>query len=514
MTAWTASSLGDALAVGLPEPGAVRVWAHARQPGVALLRAAVDDSPVAERPLRFTEESGCTAATTVSYPSGASQRIVVELLRDDRVVAMARARACPDAGTWKNQRLSFAVASCHQPFIDRGTFDPASLSMLRAARAQVEEDDVPFVLLMGDQLYTDAPKSRSLFDAKYAETLGVGDILECSAAEVRRLLHRRYRRFAGAPGFAELLASTATLPMPDDHEFIDNFGTHPDHATERWKAFRDGAMAAYRDFQGARATLAEVSGPSLDYCFGWGPVAVYGLDIRSNRVTRDGRTRPFTREQLGNLCRFMEEHGDYPVLAIMVSIPLVHASGGWADALASMLPKGSDAHERWSHESCIEARDALLAAIVDHAAAHPQQRIILLGGDVHAGAAYEVDFGLSGVQLLQLTSSPLSNEEGWVNARAGEFAATAVSTLELADGRHADVTRLRGLQAAVDQNPFGGLNMGMVDIETDARGVATIGLRLVSHDGEGRARTVFSTGPLGRRTDPERRVLGLSATPV
>ena len=88
--------------------------------------------------------------------------------------------------------------------------------MLRAARAQVEEDDVPFVLLMGDQLYTDAPKSRSLFDAKYVETLGVGDILECSAAEVRRLLHRRYRRFAGAPGFAELLASTATLPMPDD----------------------------------------------------------------------------------------------------------------------------------------------------------------------------------------------------------------------------------------------------------------------------------------------------------
>ncbi|MCR9160005.1 MAG: alkaline phosphatase D family protein [Nannocystaceae bacterium] len=509
MNAWMSSSLGDALAAGVPEHGAVRVWAHAARPGSARVRALADGKTIAEAPLEFAAESGCTAAVTLPCRGDTGGSIALQLIRDGEICATARARVCPAPGTWANQRLSFAVTSCHQPFTDEGALHPASMSMLDAACTQVETDEVPFILLMGDQLYTDAPASRSLFDARYAKTLGVDDILECSAARVREILHRRYARFAGAPGFARLLGSTATLPMPDDHEFIDNFGTHPDHATPRWRAFREGALAAYRDWQGARATLSELPGASLDYSFTWGPVAVYGLDVRSNRVTADGRTRPYTDEQLSNLRRFLEEHRRWPVLALMVSIPLVHASSAWTDAATSMLPKGSDVHERWSHESCVEARDRLLAAIVEHSAANAHQRVVLLGGDVHAGAAYEVDFAEDGVQLLQLTSSPLTNEEGWINAKAGELAARAVSTLDLADGRHAAVTRMRGLEPGVDHNPFGGLNMGLVDIETDARGVPTVGFRLVSHDGEGQPKTVFATGPLGRRPDPDRRILGL-----
>ena len=71
------------------------------------------------------------------------------------------------------------------------------------------------------------------------------------------------------------------------------------------------------------------------------------------------------------------------------------------------------------------------------------------------------------------------------------------------------VTPLRGRAEDVDKNPYGGLNMGIVDVSTDADGVATIGFRLIGHDGEGNPVTILDTGALGRRRDPERRVIGI-----
>jgi hypothetical protein len=244
----------------------------------------------------------------------------------------------------------------------------------------------------------------------------------------------------------------------------------------------------------------------LDYEFTWGPLAVYGLDIRSNRRTSEGKTQAYTERQLESLRAFLKRHGEMPALALMTSIPLVHAESQVVNAAARLLSLGSDLHERWSHSSCIEARDAVLALLLDHAQENPRQKIILLGGDVHSGSADQVDFEDCGVQMLQLTSSPLSNEEGWLNARAGELASLAVSALELADGRRAVVTTLRGRTKQLDCNPFGGLNVGFVDISTDAEGIATVSLRLVGHDGSGGPKPILDTGPLGRRPDPARGI--------
>ena len=510
MSAWDETSLGDAIVAGVAAEDRSRIWVHGARGGEVRVRARRGAEVVAEVPLILEAERGCTAATTLEMPGCAGERVELELVRDGRTVARARTRLCPGARAWANQRMTFAVASCHQPFTDAGEVHPASASMLEAARVQVEADDAAFVLLMGDQLYADAPASKSLFDPDYVASLGFEDILDLSAAEVRRVFQHRYERFAGVPGFSRLLASVGTIPMPDDHEFVDNFGTHPDHAGPRWRAFKQGALQAYRDHQGARTALAERPSDSLDYAFTWGPVAVYGLDIRSNRETAEGKTRAYTGQQLEDLRGFLARTADMPVLALMVSIPLVHVSSRWVDAAARVLPLGSDLHERWSHASCVEARDVLLGTILDHAVRNPRQKIILLGGDVHAGSAYQVDFADDGVQLLQLTSSPLSNEEGWLNARAGEAAAQALSSLELSDGRSATVTSLRGRSEDLDRNPYGGLNLGLVDISTDAEGLATIGLRLVGHDGEGRPKTLLDTGPLGRRRDPETSVLGLA----
>ncbi len=507
MSDWEELRLGDAVIAGVSFSDGIRVWAHGRESGRYELRGIVHGRCVCEVDIELSDEAGRTGAATLEVAGSAGELLEIQLCRHGEPLASCRARLRPEEGTWKNQHVSFAVASCHQPFTEQGELHPASTSMLAASAAQCVHDDVAFALLMGDQLYADAPQSKSLFDADYFASLREEEsILECSGSAVRKILQRRYERFMAVPGFAKLLASMATVPAPDDHEFIDNFGTHPDHGTQAWAAYKEGALQAYWDYQGSRASLAQAAPGSLDYAFEWGPLAVYGLDIRSNRVTSNGKTQAYSEQQLDALRTFLARHEQTPAFALMTSIPLVYVGSGWVDAAASVLPLGSDLHERWSHASCIEARDALLALLLEHAQRNPKQKIILLGGDVHAGSAYQIDFPDCGVQMVQLTSSPLSNEEGWLNARAGELAAQVVSSVELADGRCATVTSLRGRTEAVGRNPFGGLNVGFVDVRTNAEGVATVSFRLVSHDNSDQPQTVFETGPLGRRPDPGSKV--------
>ncbi len=504
MSDWEELRLGNTVAAGIASTERLRVWVHGSDAGTHELRAFAENQRcVAEATVELGEDGNRTAAATLQLTGCAGQRILVQLCREGQVLAACQARLCPGDDAWAHRHVSFAVASCHQPFSESGELLPAAVSMLDAAAAQCERDEVAFALLMGDQLYTDAPQSKSLFEPEYFASLDEGEsILACSSDRVRRILHRRYERFMAVPGFSKLLASVATIPMPDDHEFIDNFGTHPEHATAHWAAFKDGALQAYRDYQGTRACLDREDPDALDYGFTWGPLAVYGLDIRRNRATSEGKTQAFSDAQFEALRTFLSRHGDMPALALMNPIPLVHVESAWVNAAASLLSLGSDLHERWSHSSCIEARDALLALLLDHAQRNPKQKIILLGGDVHAGSAYQIDFPECGVQMVQLTSSPLSNDEGWLNARAGELAAQAVSSVELADGRRAIVTALRGQTPKTDRNPFGGLNLGIVDVSTNGEGVATISLRLVGHDGSGGPTTVLDTGALGRRPDP------------
>jgi hypothetical protein len=113
---------------------------------------------------------------------------------------------------------------------------------------------------------------------------------------------------------------------------------------------------------------------------------------------------------------------------------------------------------------------------------------------VHSGAAFSIAFE-HGVRIHQLTSSAISHHENILVAKACELASKTVTSIELPGGPNATVTLLRGVTPDRDRNPFGQLNIGLVDI-TDHADHIGIGLRLVSHDGEGRPVTVFDSGEI------------------
>jgi hypothetical protein len=160
-----------------------------------------------------------------------------------------------------------------------------------------------------------------------------------------------------------------------------------------------------------------------------------------------------------------------------------------------MLSQGSDVHERWSHESCIATRDLILRLLHTHATQNPTQTILLLGGDVHTGAAYRVDFQ-DGPRLFQLVSSAISNREQPIMSTVSEAASRAVRVVDADRLPNGEVRLLPGMDNGRSKNPFGGLNLGLVDVIDQGHHVA-IRQRLISYDeADGSPRAVFDSGVL------------------
>lgn len=428
------------------------------------------------------------------------QRYRVRLWRDGALVAEAAFATAPRSAADAPEHWTFAAMSCNQPFADDGTMQAGGREMFRAAVTSLDENDARFALLMGDQMYADKPTHLSMFDREYFARIGPpgkSSLLDCSREQVRALYQERHRQYWSPPGFRELQARVACYPMLDDHEVVDNFGTHPDHALPTWDALRHGALDAYFDYQGCRVTRPCSDGArpcELDYGFRWGGASFYVLDVRSQRRTRDEITECYTPAQLASLRAFLQEQGEQSLLVLVTTIPMLYLEGKIARIVSAFLSEGSDVHERWSHPQCLAHRNQLLSVLVEHAERHPQQTMLLLGGDVHAAAAYQLELE-SGACIYQFVSSAISNHESFLHRKASELVSQMYGDVELANGRVLKMSSLEAARPDAAANPYGGLNMGLVDVKTEG-GRCTITFRVISYRADGEPVTVFESTPL------------------
>ncbi len=501
-----ADKLEALVGAGRVDHRSVQIWARLHLPTVHELEIVQGQQTISRFSVRpASASSDGTGAWT--YPDDVSgpellplTRYGVRLLCNGELVAEAAFQTAPSSAAAAPAHWSFAAMSCNQPFSEDGSLYPGGAAMFRAALASLHEHDARFALLMGDQMYADAPQPSSLFDKDYFARIapaGLSSILECSRERVRMIYQERYRQAWSPAGFRALQAALACYPMLDDHEVVDNFGTDPEHALARWDALRHGALDAYFDYQGVRVTkpTPELHRPrELDYGFRWGGTSVYVMDVRSQRRTNDGVTECYTPVQLEALRVFLSEQADQPLLVLVTAIPLIYLDSKISGVVSAVLQEGSDLHERWSHPQCIAHRNRILSMLADHAQQHPQQLILLLGGDVHTAVAYELEFE-GGRRMYQLVTSAISNHEGLLHRKLSELASQMIDEVEFEQGRVLKVRSLKPARAEAGANPYGGLNMGMVDVST-VGGVCSITLRVIGYRDGGEAVTVFESKPL------------------
>ncbi|HJK99032.1 MAG TPA: alkaline phosphatase D family protein [Polyangiaceae bacterium LLY-WYZ-14_1] len=492
--------LGELMGVGAVTTEAVRVFVRSPVEGSFVYRAK-DESLAGEARAPRGEATDFTSVFEIDGLRPGT-RYAVDVEAPGGARRTLRFRTSTRRGE-RTGRVAVAVASCHQPFDGDGRVHREAVPMLTATDRLLRELDVDALFLVGDQVYADEPEGRSLFDPEHFAEVGPRhrqDLFDCTREEVRRLFQGRSRAWLGLPAFEELCRGRPTYMMVDDHEVVDNFGTDPAHGTERWAPVRDGALDATFDYQALRAVERPEAGhrPSdFDFQLRTGGLAVYGLDLRSQRRATEDDAQVVSSGQLRALEGFLAEHEDASVACLVLSVPLVHVPRWLADAGALLEGVGGNAEDRWSHEKNRGDRRALIELLTRAQRRAPGRRLVFLGGDVHVGAVSRFDWTEPGLPpTYQLVSSALTNVENPLFQAIAVLGAGISASLpgEASQQSAANVELLSGVEG-VDTNPYGGLNVGILEVfdGDDGRDDAAIRMRLFGWE-DGRLEPVFDSG--------------------
>lgn len=502
---------------GATDSDSVRFWGRTCTPGSHVLElneaSETATNPLGEWDIALTPDDGSDFTFVIDYPSQVSgaqslrpnTNYVCRLYTVTRaLVGTARFTTAPAGLADSPSRVVLAAVSCHLPFDDRGDIHPRAERLLSVACPLLRQMDVKRVIMMGDQVYGDLPERCSLFDDNYFASVGPPgrtSLFECSRSEVRQLYQRRHRIFWSGETIRELQQTFPCYLVADDHEIVDNFGSAPEHRSSKYEAIAQGAFDAYFDYQasrtlGPRGTRVRGFESSFDY----GSLATFVLDLRSERTATEEEIEILSDRQLLKLTQFLAAHHSSHVLCIVTSVPFLHVPDWFVHVGVKFASSDGDIADRWSHPKARRSRNALLRVLREHQRSCPRQRLVFLGGDVHIGMVGKLDWGPGITPSYQLVSSAFSNAKA-APTRALVKVANHRTPLSIAEeGVALEATFLENkLDDDHDtNNPYGGLNMGIVEVERLTDTESTVRLLLVgcSEDGPPEGKVIFDSGRL------------------
>jgi alkaline phosphatase D len=482
------------VAVGAVTSSSVRLWFRTAVTGEHRIDVMGPDDHVVKSATVVVPQGNLSDNTVAVDLDGlaAARRHSYRVVRtvDGTPLGTGRVHTVPAKYAGPPQIFYLAFMSCHQPFNSPdGTLSDRSMRMLRLAPTVLEQHDAKFVVMCGDQIYADNPGTYSLFDPHYTNSKvhpGQGSILEWPAADVRRAYQQHYRTYYAMNELRHVYANYPCYPILDDHEIVDDWGSDPVHMTDKWANLREGALAAYHDYQGSRIGYPGTVPPaSYHYDFDYGAIGVFVMDIRTQRDITKGQL--YGQGQLDDLKAFLGTHtqDSHQVLFIVVSVPVVHLPEWLANVGAAIVGGRVDFPDHWSYSKNVGARDALLRVLHDHQVANPRQKMALLSGDVHIGVGFGIHWiGDNKPILYQFTSSAISNRLKRTEVFFSKLGPGLVQTIGCDWGGSARASLIGsqgGSLSPPSNNPFGGLNVGIVEVRR--RGDhSTIRLKLVGYE--------------------------------
>jgi phosphodiesterase/alkaline phosphatase D-like protein len=377
------------------------------------------------------------------------------------------------------ERFCFAFSSCHQPFERTGEPSQDALDMLEASNRALVAEDARFLLLTGDQVYADEPPCLSVHGDDRTRSV----LLDLPPEEIRRRYDQLYRRSWAVPGFLRLGAERACHFTLDDHEIVDNYGSREEHAGPAWQKVSGAALDAFFDYQGSRGWSAQAGRPAqLFRSISYGTIALFLTDVRSERRVLGDQGRVMSQTQMTAIEQFLAANRERHALFLVVAVPMFHVPG-WLNALGNQVTsRAGDLHDRWSSPTLVWQRDWLLRLLADHRQALPQQQLVILSGDIHAGWA--VSFAPpGGLPVHQLVSSALTNRSG---SMAGTFSRVAIDLTRPLEQEIAGLTvkQIETERERPAKNPYGGLNLGFVEVIRRGPDRSDLRFKLIGQDPE------------------------------
>jgi alkaline phosphatase D len=363
--------------------------------------------------------------------------------------------------------FTFAFGSCHEPFsghqADGRVERHAGAAIYPAITRLLAERQASFALWLGDQVYSDAVSEASVRQ-KAAEVPSITD------EELLDAYRHLYRGFFNERGFRALAELIPAYLMWDDHDIFDGWGSLIDRTEFDERVYR-AAERAFVEYQHLRNPSGELSsGPPFGYSFWHADVGFHVLDLRGERDFNAGRV--MGADGWGRLDEFLQSATERGVKTVFLgaSVPVVHASPALMTALERLrTSSGRDVRDRWSVPTFAAERTRLVDRLFAWQSAEPRRQIIVLSGDVHVGAAFNVRSRTGKGQFHQWTSSALSTPDGIKHVLVNRLLTKFVRLGE----RELRVWR-RGLATSN--------NVGLVEVDPDSGGGHVVRLTVHQYD--------------------------------
>jgi alkaline phosphatase D len=152
----------------------------------------------------------------------------------------------------------------------------------------------------------------------------------------------------------------------------------------------------------------------------------------------------------------------------VLSVPAIHLPKAITKLAARMTHAGEDFSDRWSTGSHIRDRDRLFRLIHDHQTRRPDRKIVLLSGDIHLGCAQKIRWGDGAAPFYQLISSGITHSLGHTMQIAAKLLMRLNRNFSTRDGTLAGHVNFLQGKGHFTRNPYGGMNVGIVEVENDA----------------------------------------------
>ncbi len=188
-----------------------------------------------------------------------------------------------------------------------------------------------------------------------------------------------------------------------------------------------------------------------------------------------------------DLQQFLDTHREKPVVFVVLSVPIIQLPKMLSRVLAKITPPGEDFSDRWSSGAHLRDRNRTLERIHRHQGENPNQCVVLLSGDIHIGCAHELRWKNPPTgKLYQFISSGMTHAIPRLTAYASGLLIRMNRMFEGGQKNVSGSFRLLPGTAGFRQNPFGRLNMGLIEIDNSiSRSKPSLSYSLYGHrDGE------------------------------
>ncbi len=395
--------LEDAAELGAVDDRGVRLWV--RRPGAAraTARLEVEGLPPVEGAVALSGGDDWTGVVALSLPEPAPDRPF-------RVTSGGRTLiGCLAPAPETHAGLTFGFGSCHQPFVVRAdtvTINPAA-AMYPAMLRELRSAAARFVLLLGDQIYSDA---LAVLTVRPEDMDG----REPLAADTALAAYRRvYRVFFAQAGFRALREAFPTYCTWDDHEIFNDWGSLLDESDDDRLLFT-AAARAYREYQHQR-NPGGAAAPPFHYSFRHGDIGFLVLDLRGARDYDEGRLMGASQWRAVQEYLRGDDARTIQTLFVVSGVPVAHVAR-WFVALFQRLPirRAASVRDRWCSAAFAGNRDELLDELFTWQTAAPARQVIVLSGDVHAASAFTIRRRHGPGVIRQFTSSAFTSRLGLV----------------------------------------------------------------------------------------------------